>query len=54
MTAKIDTGFANNSEFAENVKEFACKFDMKIADIKGNMEVAEHSYLAARNIVTEK
>ncbi len=52
--AKIDTGFANKSEFDENVKEFACKFDMKVTDIKGNMEVAEHSYFAARNVVTEK
>ncbi|AKB78789.1 hypothetical protein MSHOH_2306 [Methanosarcina horonobensis HB-1 = JCM 15518] len=52
--AKIDTGLVNNSEFNANVKEFACKFDMKITDLKGSVEIAEQSYLAARNAVTGK
>ncbi len=54
LAAKIDTGMGNNQEFDENVKDFACTFDMKISDLKGNMEVAEHSYLAARNSVAEE
>ena len=49
IAAKIDTGLANNLEFGENVKEFARKYDMKITDLKGSMEIAEQSYLAARN-----
>jgi hypothetical protein len=54
MTAKIDTGLENNSEFDENVAEFARKYDMKITDLKGSVEIAEQSYLAARNAVTGK
>ncbi len=54
MTAKIDTGFANNPEFDENVKEFASKFDMKITDLKGSMEIAEQSYLTARNDIIKE
>jgi hypothetical protein len=50
--AKIDTGLTNNYEFDENVKEFARKYDMKITDLKGSIEIAEQSYLAARNAVT--
>lgn len=54
LAAKIDTGLANNSKFDENVKEFARKYDMKITDLKGSMEIAEQSYLAARNGTTKK
>jgi len=54
LTAKIDTGLANNPEFQENVQEFACTFGMKITDLKGSTEIAEWSYLAARNDVTGK
>lgn len=49
MTAKIDTGLADNSEFDENVKKFAQKFNMKITNLKGSVEIAEKSYLTARN-----
>lgn len=50
MTAKIDTGLlADNSEFDDNIKKFARKFDMKITDLEGSVEIAERSYLAARN-----
>jgi len=52
MAAKINTEFANNPEFDENVKEFARKFDMKITNLKGSMEIAEQSYFAARNYIT--
>ena len=54
LAAKIDTGLANNSKFDENVKEFARKYDMKITDLKGSKEIAEQSYLAARNGATKK
>jgi Protein of unknown function (DUF1638) len=52
IAAKIDTGLANNLEFDGKVKEFARKYDMKITDLKGSMEIAEQSYLAARNGMT--
>jgi len=54
LAAKIDTGLANNPEFQENVQEFACTFGMKITDLKGSTEIAEQSYLAARNGITGK
>jgi hypothetical protein len=54
LAAKIDTGLANNSSFDENVKEFASKYDMKITHLKGSMEIAEQSYLVARNGTTKK
>lgn len=49
LAAKIDTGVADNSLFDENVKEFAFRYNMKVAELKGSMEIAERSYLAARN-----
>jgi len=49
LAAKIDTGNGNNPEFHKNVQEFACTFGMKVKDLKGTMELAEHSYLTARN-----
>lgn len=54
LAAKIDTEPSNSSQFDENVKEFASKYDMKITHIKGSMEIAEQSYLAARNSITKK
>jgi hypothetical protein len=54
ITAKIDTGLANNSQFDENVKEFASKYDMKITHLRGSMEIAEQSYQAARNATIKK
>jgi hypothetical protein len=54
LAAKIDTGCENGSEFHENVQEFARKFDMRIANINGSMEIAEQSYHAARNFITRK
>jgi hypothetical protein len=51
---KIDTGLANNSEFNENVQEYARTYGMKIIDLKGSVEIAEQSDLAARNVVTVK
>lgn len=54
MTAKINTGLlANNSEFDENVKIFAQKFNMKITNLNGSVEIAEGSYLNARNNFTK-
>jgi len=54
LAAKIDAGIENNPEFHKNVQEFACTFGMKIKDLKGSVEVAEHSYFAARDGVTEE
>jgi hypothetical protein len=54
LAAKIDTGAANKSSFDENVKEFASKYDMQITHLKGSMEIAEQSYLSARNSTTKK
>ncbi|RPJ71110.1 MAG: DUF1638 domain-containing protein [Alphaproteobacteria bacterium] len=54
LAARIDTGLANNSEFNENVREFARKFDLKITNLKGSMEIAEQSYFAARDCITRK
>jgi hypothetical protein len=52
VAVKIDTGLANDSEFHENVQEYARIFGTKIVDLKGSVEIAEQSYLAARNTVT--
>lgn len=49
FVAKIDTGLANNPDFDENVQEYARTFGMKVIDLKGTMDIAEQSYLAARN-----
>jgi Protein of unknown function (DUF1638) len=53
LAAKIDTGPSNRSQFDENVKEFASKYDMKITHICGSMEIAEQSYQDARNKITK-
>lgn len=54
MAAKIDTGLVDNLEFDENIKEFAQKFNMKITNLKGSVEIAEKSYLTAQNNITEE
>lgn len=54
LAAKIDNGLVDNLEFNENVQEFACAFGMKVMNLKGSVEIAEQSYLNARNSVTGK
>lgn len=54
LAAKIDNGLVDNLEFNENVQEFACTFGMKVMNLKGSTEIAEQSYLNARNSVTGK
>lgn len=54
LAAKLDTGIANDPEFDENVREYARTFGMKVITLKGSMEVAERSYLAAKNAITGK
>ena len=49
LLAKINTGLGDPSEFHRNVEEFACEYDMKIADLRGNVEIAEQAYFFARN-----
>lgn len=48
LAAKIETGLFYEPDFHENVQEFARTFDMKIMDIQGSTEIAEHSYFTAR------
>jgi hypothetical protein len=52
IAAKVNTGLVNDQEFQENVKEFACSFNMKIVNLKGTVEIVEKSYKAALNSVT--
>lgn len=54
LAAKIDSELVDDPDFHTNVKEFACTFDMKVVNIRGNPEISEHSYLNARNDETEK
>lgn len=54
LTAKIDSGLADDPEFHANVKEFACTFDMEVVNLRGSLEITEQSYLNARNGATEK
>ncbi|MDQ1275849.1 MAG: hypothetical protein QG610_1424 [Euryarchaeota archaeon] len=54
LAAKIKTGLSYESDFHENVQEFAHTFDMKITDIKGSAKIAEQSYLAARTTIVRK
>ena len=49
LAAKIDPGNGYNPEFNKNVQDFACTYGMKVKELKGTMELAEHSYLVARN-----
>ncbi|AYK16090.1 MAG: DUF1638 domain-containing protein [Methanosarcina flavescens] len=54
LAAKIDSGILNDPEFDINVKEFACTFDMRVVNLKGNVEITEQSYLNARNGIAGK
>lgn len=54
LAAKLDTGIANDSEFDENFREYARTFRMKVITLKESMEVAERSYLAAKNALNGK
>jgi hypothetical protein len=49
LAAKIDGGYMNDPDFHMNVKEFARNFDMKVVNLKGDIEITEQSYLNARN-----
>jgi len=51
LVAKIDTGLENTPEFHRNVKEFACRYNMEIVNLTGNVEITEQAYLAARDNV---
>ncbi|RXA17398.1 DUF1638 domain-containing protein [Methanosarcina sp. MSH10X1] len=54
LAAKIDSGILSDPDFHVNVKEFACTYDMKVVNLKGNVEITEQSYLNARNGAAEK
>lgn len=54
LAAKIDTGILYEPDFYNNVQEFALTFGMKVTDIKGSAEIAEQSYLAAREAIVRK
>lgn len=54
LAAQIDSGLTNDPDFYINVKDFACTFSMKVINLKGNLEIAEQSYLNARNGSIEK
>lgn len=51
LAVKIETGLSYDPDFNENVQEFARNFGMSITNLKGNTEVAEQSYLAARTTI---
>jgi len=51
VTGKIDTGLSYDPEFDKNVREFACRFNMEVRDMKGSVEVAKRSYEHARKAV---
>ncbi|MDM7918520.1 MAG: DUF1638 domain-containing protein [Methanosarcina sp.] len=54
LAAKINTGIPYESDFYQNVQEFALTFGMEIIDIKGSAEIAEQSYLAAMEAIVRK
>jgi len=54
LAAKIDSGLVDDPDFHINVKEFACTFDMKVVNLRGNLEITEQSYLNARNGINKK
>lgn len=54
VAAKINTGLADDYEFDRNAREYARTLGMRITELKGSMEIAEWSYLAARNSIAEK
>ncbi|MGB9928102.1 MAG: hypothetical protein ACPK85_06810 [Methanosarcina sp.] len=39
-------------DFHKNVRDFACNFDMEIMEVKGNEEIAEKSYGAAKKVLS--
>jgi hypothetical protein len=51
---KIDSEFTSDPDFHTNVKSFACTFGVKVANLKGNLEITEQSYLNAQNNTTGK
>lgn len=51
VTGKIDTGLSYDPDFHKNVREFACRFNMEVRDMKGSVEVAKQSYEHARKAV---
>lgn len=51
LVAKIKTGLPYETDFPENVQEFALTFGMNIKDLEGSAEIAEQSYLAARKAI---
>lgn len=48
---KINTGLSCGLDFHKNVREFAKVYAMEIEEMKGNMELAEHSYQNAKSSV---
>lgn len=51
VAGKIDTGFSYDPDFHKNVREFACRFNMEVRNMKGSVEVAKQSYEYARKAV---
>jgi hypothetical protein len=51
LVAKIETGLLYEPDFNKNVQGFASNFCMKITDLKGNADVADQCYLAARKMI---
>jgi hypothetical protein len=46
--AKINTGLSYESDFDENVRDFARFFNLKIVELQGSKKIAEQSYRNAR------
>ncbi len=46
--AKINTGLSYERDFAENVRDFARFFNLKIVEIQGSKKIAEQSYQNAK------
>ena len=45
---KLDTGLSYDPDFHKNIRDFAHTFNMEIVEVKGNVELAEKSYRAAK------
>jgi hypothetical protein len=50
---KLDTGLSYDPDFHKNVRDFAHTFNMEIVEVKGNVELAEKSYSAAKKSVIQ-
>jgi hypothetical protein len=50
---KLDTGLSYDPDFYKNVWDFAHIFNMEVVEIKGNVELAEKSYRAAKKGVIQ-